>query len=126
MNVKLLAVAAAVTGLAGCASPVGTGPAAGSGSSAPPVPAASSSAPPCLTRACIAADIGRSLIGAVAKDEAVITKADCKASTVTRNAGDTYTAKCTVTYSDGSTATGFGNLLVAQQKVTFEPDLSGF
>lgn len=111
--------------LAGCASTgstTSTPPAAQASSTAPQAAAASPSEPVCTTRSCIAGDIQRSLVGLVAEDEAVATKASCKPSTVKHNAGDTWTARCTVTYSDGSAATGFGNLLPAQQKVTFQPD----
>ena len=46
----------------------------------------------------------------------------CKASTAKHNAGDT----CTATYSDGSVATGYANLLPSAGKVTIEPqDVSG-
>lgn len=127
MNIKPSAiVVAAVIGVAGCSS-LGTSsaPASSGGSSAPPAPVAATSSAMCLTNACIVQDMDQSMVGMVAKDESVATKAKCKASTVKHNAGDTYTAKCTVTYSDGVTVTGFGNLLVAQQKITFEPDLSG-
>jgi hypothetical protein len=107
--------------LAGCGS-LGSATPAAAGSSGPPVPVAATSESLCLTHACIASDLDKSLVGALAKDESVITKAVCKVSTVKHNAGDTYTARCTVTYSDGNVVTGFGNLLVAQDKVTFEPD----
>jgi hypothetical protein len=57
----------------------------------------------------------------VAKDDSVMTKATCKASTVKRNAGGTYTVTCTVTYSDGMVARGGANLIPAQDEITFEP-----
>src|SRR5580704_12089902 len=83
--------------------------------------APASSAPPCVTHACIAADIQKSLIGLVAKDEAVVTKAACKPSTVKQNAGQTWTVACTVTESDGSVASGYANLLPAAGKITWDP-----
>jgi hypothetical protein len=79
-------------------------------------PSASASAI-CTTRACITADAQNSLVGTVAEDESVITKAACTPSSVKHNAGDTWT----VTYSDGSEWSGYANLLPAQDKVTFEP-----
>jgi len=52
----------------------------------------------------------------------VATKVACRKSTVKFHAAaDTYSAYCVVTYSDGSEATGTGNLLVGSQQVTFEP-----
>ena len=36
-------------------------------------------------------------------------------------AADTYSADCTVTYSDGSSAYGTGNLITSSDEVTFEP-----
>jgi hypothetical protein len=77
----------------------------------------------CTTHTCIADDLDKSLVGLVAEDESVTTKADCYRSTVVfHKAADTYSATCLITYSDGSTATGTGNLLVSAQKVTFSPE----
>jgi hypothetical protein len=87
----------------------------------PSAAAGSPSAPPCTTNACIADDIQHGLVGAVAKDNAVITKVTCKASTVKGNAGSTWTASCKVTESDGSVSTGFGNLVMSTDSVTYEP-----
>jgi len=52
----------------------------------------------------------------------VSTKVKCYKRTVKfHQAADTYSATCVVTYSDGSSVTGTGNLLVSAKKVTFEP-----
>lgn len=111
---------AATAVLAGCGSLGSTAsPPAAQPSSAP---APSSSPAPCLTRACIAGDIGQSLDGTAAKDGSVFTKVTCKASSVKRDAGDTYTARCTAIYSDGSEWSGYGSLLTSQDQVTFEPE----
>jgi Protein of unknown function (DUF2510) len=75
----------------------------------------------CTTNACIATDAQQALPGTVAKDDSVMTKATCKPSTVTRNAGGTYTVTCTVNYSDGMVARGDANLIPAQDEITFEP-----
>ena len=75
----------------------------------------------CTSNSCIASEIQRSLVGIVAKDESVITQASCDASTVTENAGNTWTATCTVTYSDGQVWSGDGNLIPSRNEVTFEP-----
>lgn len=90
--------------------------------SSAPVAAASPSSQICTTHACIASDLDQSLVGLVAQDESVSVKAKCYKKTVTfHRAADTYSATCLVTYSDGSEATGTGNLLMSAQKVTFEP-----
>lgn len=57
----------------------------------------------------------------MAKDNAVITKATCKPSTVKANAGQTWTASCKVTESDGSVSTGYGNLVESSGEVTYDP-----
>lgn len=76
----------------------------------------------CLTHSCVVQDMEQSLTGGIALDEAVATKVTCYESTVVfYKAADTYSATCTVDYSDGSSASGTGNMLVSQQKVTFEP-----
>ena len=92
----------------------------GSSPDAAPDPAPSAAAA-CTTNACIAGEAQQSLVGMVAKDDSVMTKAACKASTVQRNAGGTYTVSCTVTYSDGMVARGGANLIPAQDEITFEP-----
>jgi hypothetical protein len=82
---------------------------------------APSAAAACTTNTCIAGEARQFLPGRVAKDDSVMTKATCKASTVKRNAGGTYTVTCTVTYSDGMVARGGANLIPAQDEITFEP-----
>ena len=94
-------LAAAVVALAGCAS-------------------AGSTVPSCTTASCAAAEIQRSLVGLVAKDNAVMTKAVCAAAGV-RQAGGTWTATCAVTESDGSVWRGYGSWVVATGDVAFEP-----
>jgi hypothetical protein len=55
-------------------------------------------------------------------DKAVSTKVTCYVSTVVYYAAaGTYSAHCTVTYSDGSSAYGIGNLVTSSGQVTFEP-----
>jgi len=90
---------------------------------APPGAAAGSpSSAPCTTHACIVSDLEQSLTGLVAEDEAVATKVTCYKSTVVfHQAADTYSASCTVIYSDGSQASGTGNLVVSSDQVTFQP-----
>ncbi len=115
MNLRCvpLALAALAVALAGCGSLV---PAASVSAPAPP-----SSQAPCTTNACIASDARQSLPGLVAKDNAVVTRATCRASTVTDNQGGTYTVHCTAWYSDGSEAAGDATLLPSQGKVAWEP-----
>ena len=101
--VRRLVPLAAVVALAGCTS---TG--------------AGSTVPSCSTASCAAVEIQRSLVGLVAKDNAVMTKAVCAAAGV-RNAGGTWTATCTVTESDGSVWRGYGSWVTATNAVAFEP-----
>jgi hypothetical protein len=120
------AIAALLTGCASAGSPdAGNVTPAGIPSSAPqaapdpaPDPAASSA---CTTDSCISVSLQRSLVGLVAKDDSVITGATCYAQTVKRNAGNTYTARCHVTYSDGTEYAGFATFIVAQDQVSWEP-----
>jgi hypothetical protein len=121
----LLAIPAAAL-LAGCASAGSTGATPSDSALASTAqqvaqPAASPSPTGiCTTHACIAGDLDRGLVGGVAVDESVATKVTCsKSSVVFHKAADTYSASCTVDYSDGTHAYGTGNLLVKQQKVTF-------
>lgn len=109
-----LMTAVLAAALAACGS-LGTPGAAGT--SSPP-----SSSAPCLTRSCIVSDIAQSLDGTAAKDGSVFTKVACKAASVKHDAGNTYTASCTATYSDGSEYSGYGSLLAARDQVTFEPE----
>ena len=75
----------------------------------------------CTSHACIVSDVEKSLVGLVAKDESVITKAVCYKSTVKANPGDTYTVSCDVTYSDGTVYSGDATLLVAKDQIAWEP-----
>jgi hypothetical protein len=126
---SLIAIAA-IAMTAGCGSLGSTTAAQPPVSAAPPsssAPALASaeaqpSSEPCTTHACIVQDLDENLVGLVARDESVTTKAVCYKKTVRyHKAADTYSATCLITYSDGSTATGTGNLLVSAKKVTFEP-----
>jgi hypothetical protein len=119
-HAPLIALAAIAT-LTGCAS-LGSSPAAaGPPSSAPSAPAPSPAAPPCTTRACIVTD-AEALKGTVAKDNAVMTKVTCTASTVKQVVSGTYTVHCTVTYSDGMVARGIASVLTAGSgQVDWEP-----
>lgn len=124
---RWIPVLAASVVLAGCAS-MGGGAASPDDGSPPPAVAAASSAAPapsptealCTTRSCIATNMDQALPGIVAKDEAVIRKAVCKASSVQVSNG-VWTATCTVTESDGSVSEGYGNIVPASQQVTYDP-----
>jgi hypothetical protein len=109
-------IALAVLAVTGCAS-LGNSPAAAPSSS----PDLAPSQGLCTTHACIASDVRQSLLGLVAKDDAVITRAKCQPSTVTDNQGGTWTVHCTAWYSDGSEAAGDATLIPSQQKVAWEP-----
>ena len=104
-------------------------PTAGASSSAPsaapsavPSASAAASSAPCTTDSCIATELDQSLKGAIAQDEAVATKVDCKPSTVKNEGSGNWTARCTAYYSDGTSAEGYGTVDTSQDKVTFEPD----
>ena len=72
--------------------------------------------------ACVVQELEQNLTGLVAQDEAVSTKVTCYELTVVFHAAaDTYSASCTVEYSDGSSASGTGNYDISAGKVTFEP-----
>lgn len=91
-------------------------------SSAAAAAASSAASEPCTSRDCIAQDAEQSLPGAVAADESVITKAKCYKSTVKHHAAaGLWTVECTAYYSDGTSTTGNANLLLAQNKITFQP-----
>jgi hypothetical protein len=113
--------------VAGVTQGSGTGSTAAAPSAAPTAsalaapPIATASPPPCTTHACIVSDLEQSLVGLVAKDESVITKATCYKSTVVDNAGNTYTAQCHVTYSDDTVYSGYATLLVNSDQVSWEP-----
>jgi hypothetical protein len=117
---------AAITALSGCASAgspdAGNVTPAGIPSSAPsavPDPAPSQAA--CTTDSCIASGLQKSLVGLVAKDNSVITAATCYKRTVKHNAGNTWTASCHVTYSDGTEYSGYATYDVAKNEVLWEP-----
>ena len=50
-----------------------------------------------------------------------MTKVTCQPSSVRHNPGNTWTATCTVDYSDGSQWVGYGNFVPARNRVTFQP-----
>lgn len=112
----LIAIVIAALPAAGCAS-LGSTAATGAPSSAP-VAAASSA--PCTTRTCIVVD-AKGLKGTVAKDNAVMTKVTCKASTVKQVVTGTYTVHCTIAYSDGMVARGIASVLTGKGEVDWEP-----
>lgn len=129
-------ILAAALALAGCAasssSPSAASPPPLFASSAAPVAATTTAPAPspapsvteadCTSHACIVSDLEQNLTGLVAQDESVATKVTCYKSTVVfHSAADTYSASCTVTYSDGSSVSGTGNLDLGQSKVTFQP-----
>jgi hypothetical protein len=121
--IPLAIIAGAVAlSAAGCGSISGDAGAGPSGS-APPSPAPSTSAPPCTTRACIVQDLDTDLVGITAKDDLVSTKAACKTSTERDDGHGIYAATCTVTFSDGSAATGTGTLDLTSRQVSFSPSL---
>lgn len=134
----LIAIAA-ITATAGCAATTSssTGPApnpaasaafssaaAARSSAADALASAESSAAnaPCTTKACIAQDAEQSLPGAVAQDNSVITKATCYKRTVVHHAAaGVYTVQCRAYYSDGTSVTGYANLLLDKNRITWEP-----
>jgi hypothetical protein len=130
MNARtlLLAIPAAAL-LAGCASTGGSGAATPSDSALASTaqqvaqPAASPTPTgPCTTKACIVADLDQGLVGAIDQGDAAATKVKCKASTVKNEGNGNYDARCTVHYSDHTTATGYGTVDMSQNKVLFSPD----
>ena len=88
----------------------------------PRAPAPSSSAPPCTTHSCIISEIQQSLVGTTADDGSAITAVTCRSTSVKHNTGDTWTASCDVTYSDGTVYAGYANVLPGQNQVTFQPE----
>ena len=97
-------------------------PVAATATAPAPAPSATpASSQICTSHACIVSDVEKSLVGLVAKDESVITKAVCYKSTVKANPGDTYTVSCDVTYSDGTVYSGDATLLVAKDQIAWEP-----
>lgn len=113
-----LIAAASLAVLAGCGSLSSTAGAGQPSGSAPPQAPASSA--PCTTRACIVAD-AEGLKGTVAKDNSVMTKVTCSASTVKQVVPGTYTVHCTVTYSDGAVWRGIASVLTGKDEVDWEP-----
>jgi hypothetical protein len=109
----------------GSAAPSGAAPsgAAPSGSALAAPPPSPTTYPDCTSHACIVAALEQNLTGLVAQDESVSTGVTCYQSTVVYHAAaGTYSASCTVTYSDGTTASGTGNLVTSSDEVTFSPD----
>ena len=99
----------------------------GGGSSGSSSPSADSAGSPssspssiCTTNACIVSD-AEGLKGTVAKDNSVMTKVTCRASTVKQVVSGTYTAGCTVTYSDGSVWDGIASVLTGSGNIDWEP-----
>jgi uncharacterized protein YceK len=84
---------------------------------------ASPSPPPCTKHACIVAILQQSLTGSSASGNSVATSVFCNKKTVKFHAdADTYTATCTITYTDGTIVTGYGNYIVSAGKVTFQAE----
>jgi hypothetical protein len=77
----------------------------------------------CTSSSCIVSDLQSNLVGLTAKDDLVSTKAVCEQSTAKDDGNGIFAATCTVTYSDGSTATGTGTLETQQKQVSFSPAL---
>lgn len=75
----------------------------------------------CTSNACLTKQIQHDLLSVVAKDGAVITKAACRASTLKRNTGGSYTVYCKVTESDKAVSEGYANLIPAQDEITWDP-----
>ena len=99
----------------------------GGGSSGSSSPSADSAGSPssspssiCTTNACIASD-AEGLKGTVAKDNSVMTKVTCRASTVKQVVSGTYTVDCAVTYSDGSVWDGIASVLTGSGDIDWEP-----
>jgi len=99
--------------------------AAGSPSAAAGSPSAAAGTPssaPCTSHGCIVQELDQSLTGGIDQADAVATKVHCYESTVKNQGNGNWTASCTVTYSDGSTAEGTGTVDTSQGKVAFEPE----
>jgi hypothetical protein len=75
----------------------------------------------CTSNSCIVSDLQTSLVGVVDKGDSVMTKVSCQPATVKDQGNGTWTAGCTVTYSNGTTAAGTGTLDNSQDEVTFVP-----
>ena len=61
-------------------------------------------------------------MGTAAKDGSAVTAVTCPSSSVRHNAGNTWTASCDVTYSDGTVYHGYANVLPGQNQVTFQAE----
>jgi hypothetical protein len=110
--------ASSAVGSAVPSSDAGAAPSSGAGAT----PSSDLGSSTCTSHACIVQELEQNLTGLVAEDEAVSTKVTCYESTVVFHAAaDTYSASCTVEYSDGSSASGTGNYDISAGKVTFEP-----
>jgi hypothetical protein len=79
----------------------------------------SGSSGPCTTSSCVVSDARQSLVGEVAKDEAVMTSLSCRPSTVKEPDPQVWTVDCTAHYSDGMVADGVANVLMAKNQVTW-------
>jgi hypothetical protein len=67
-------------------------------------------------------DAEQSLPGITAEDESVMTKAVCYKRTVVHHAAAaTWTVECLVTYTDGTSVTGWANLQLGKQTISFQP-----
>ena len=134
LAILILTAAFALTGCAAAAHPQEGRPLRGrSGSPSAAAPSASAlaaapsaagspSSATCSSHACIVQELDQSLVGGIDQADAVATKVHCYESTVKNQGNGTWTASCTVTYSDGSTADGTGTVDTSQDKVTFEPN----
>ena len=80
----------------------------------------SGSSGPCTSNSCIASD-AEGLKGTVAKDNSVMTKVTCQASTAKEVVSGTYTVDCAVTYSDGSVWDGIASVLTGSGDIDWEP-----
>lgn len=83
-----------------------------------PQPQASTA--PSKTKASITEEIQQDAVGMVAADSSVVTAAKCRPAR--RNPGSTWTAHCTVTYTDGSKVPGNITLIPATNRLAFQPD----
>jgi len=115
------------SGAAGAPSSAAGSPSAAAGSPSaaaggPSAAAGSPSSAPCTSHGCIVQELDQSLTGGIDQADAVATKVHCYESTVKNQGNGNWTASCTVTYSDGSTAEGTGTVDTSQGKVAFEPE----
>ena len=85
-------------------------------------PSSSAGGSDCTSHACIVQEAEQWEVGQQAKDGSVVTKAVCYESTVTANAGDTYTVSCDLTYTDGTVWAGLVTILEASNQVSWQPE----